>query len=135
MASTTLRREVSPASIASTCAWISFNGSTQSHRGGIHCTGRAVTGSATKAPESTAVSTQRPSPSADRHARYLKIIFGVQLLAGFVNVLLLAPVWMQIVHLLLANLVLLVLILFSADILSHPHPAAESRALAPQVGD
>ncbi|MCA9971032.1 MAG: COX15/CtaA family protein [Anaerolineales bacterium] len=84
---------------------------------------------------STAVSTQRPSPSADRHARYLKIIFGVQLLAGFVNVLLLAPVWMQIVHLLLANLVLLVLILFSADILSHPHPAAESRALAPQVGD
>jgi heme A synthase len=43
---------------------------------------------------------------------------GAQLVAGAVNLLLLAPVWMQIVHLLLADLVWISLVLFAATLLS-----------------
>jgi heme A synthase len=49
-----------------------------------------------------------------RFARLLSVIIAVQLGAGFINVLLLAPVWMQIIHLLLADLVWILLILLSA---------------------
>ena len=58
-------------------------------------------------------------PSQDRtvrrFARTLTILVVIQLAAGFINVLLLAPIWMQVVHLLLADLVWIVLILFSAS--------------------
>lgn len=40
-------------------------------------------------------------------------LFGVQLLAGLVNLVLLAPIWMQLIHLLLADLVWLSLAAFS----------------------
>jgi protoheme IX farnesyltransferase len=40
-------------------------------------------------------------------------LFGVQLLAGLVNLVLLAPIWMQLTHLLLADLVWLSLAAFS----------------------
>jgi heme A synthase len=39
----------------------------------------------------------------------------VQLVAGVVNVLLLAPVWMQIIHLLLADLLWIVFVLFAVE--------------------
>jgi heme A synthase len=42
----------------------------------------------------------------------------IQLLAGFINVLLLAPVWMQLVHLLLSDLVWIFLVLFAAESMS-----------------
>jgi len=42
----------------------------------------------------------------------------LQLLAGLVNVLLLAPVWLQIVHLLLADLLWIALVLLAATALS-----------------
>jgi heme A synthase len=51
-------------------------------------------------------------------SRGLTLLVLVQLAAGLLNVLLLAPVWMQIVHLLLADLVWIVLVLFSSDILA-----------------
>ena len=41
-------------------------------------------------------------------------LFGIQLIAGLVNILLLAPVWMQIIHLLLADLVWITLVLLTA---------------------
>lgn len=41
----------------------------------------------------------------------------VQLLVGFVNVLLLAPVWMQIVHLLVADLLWIAFVLHAASVL------------------
>ncbi len=53
----------------------------------------------------------------------LMIIFGVQLVAGVVNLILLVPVWMQIIHLFLATLVWISLTLLSASVL------AESSAL------
>jgi heme A synthase len=42
-------------------------------------------------------------------------LFVIQLLAGIINVLLLAPVWMQLVHLLLSDLVWICLVLFAAE--------------------
>jgi heme A synthase len=49
-----------------------------------------------------------------RIAAYLAIGFVLQLLAGLVNLVLLAPVWMQIIHLLLADLVWIGLVLLGA---------------------
>ena len=47
----------------------------------------------------------------------------IQLVAGFVNVLLLAPVWMQLVHLLLADLVWIAFVLLGAHSLGAVSPA------------
>ncbi|MBN1668398.1 MAG: COX15/CtaA family protein [Anaerolineales bacterium] len=55
-----------------------------------------------------------------RFAIALGVLFGIQLVAGMVNLLLLAPVWMQIVHLLLADLVWLALVLLTASVLKDP---------------
>jgi len=46
-----------------------------------------------------------------------------QLLAGLVNVLLLAPVWMQMLHLLISDLVWISLVLFTAESLGQEEPA------------
>lgn len=67
----------------------------------------------------------RPSRDTLRFSRAMKVIFLVQLGAGTLNLLLLAPVWMQLVHLLLADLVWIVMVLLSA--------AALARNLAPQA--
>lgn len=42
------------------------------------------------------------------------ILVGVQLLAGMINLILLAPIWLQIIHLLLADLVWINLVLLTA---------------------
>ena len=54
----------------------------------------------------------------------------VQLAAGLLNVALLAPVWMQLVHLLLADLLWIALVLLAARSLTMPRlePAAEQTA-------
>jgi heme A synthase len=57
--------------------------------------------------------------------RALQGLLVVQLVAGLVNVLLLAPVWMQLVHLLLADMVWIALILLAATTLALPLPASE----------
>jgi len=49
-----------------------------------------------------------------RIGRALGLAVGAQLLAGLANVLLLAPIWMQMVHLLLADLVWIAFVLLSA---------------------
>lgn len=58
--------------------------------------------------------------SARRIARVLVVLLGVQLLAGSINVLLLAPVWLQLVHLLLADLIWIAYIVIAAESLSLP---------------
>lgn len=50
--------------------------------------------------------------------RALTLLVVVQLLAGLVNVYLLAPVWMQLVHLLLSNLIWITLVIFGVVTLS-----------------
>jgi len=65
----------------------------------------------------TRVMMDRPGPAA-RPARRVLILVLVQLLAGVMNVALLAPVWMQIVHLLLADLLWIAAVLLGATALA-----------------
>ena len=60
----------------------------------------------------------RAEPSLRRSAWSLAGLVLLQLAAGLANVLLLAPVWMQLVHLLLADLVWIALVLTSVRALS-----------------
>ena len=55
--------------------------------------------------------------------------FVVQLMAGLVNVLLLAPVWMQMLHLLLSDLVWISLVIFAAEAFGQE---VQSRNLGPE---
>lgn len=53
-----------------------------------------------------------------------------QILAGVINILLLAPTWMQLVHLLLADLIWIVMVLYSACVLGVESPQPESKPVA-----
>lgn len=57
----------------------------------------------------------RREPHVESTATALTALVVVQLCAGGVNVILLAPVWMQLVHLLLADLVWIVLVVLGAS--------------------
>lgn len=57
----------------------------------------------------------RPSPGVRRAARDICILFGVQMVVGLVNLVLLAPVAMQLVHLLFADLVWVALTLLVVE--------------------
>ena len=61
-------------------------------------------------------------PDSKRFARVLVFLFIAQLVVGVVNVLLLAPVWMQLLHLLIADLGWIVLVLLSASALADREP-------------
>ena len=63
---------------------------------------------------------RRPSPPMRRFARALIVIFVAQLLVGVLNVALLAPVFMQLIHLLMADAVWLTLVLSAATALAAP---------------
>lgn len=52
---------------------------------------------------------------APKFALAVRILIIVQLIAGVTNILLLAPIWLQIVHLLLADLLWLAVILYGAS--------------------
>lgn len=70
----------------------------------------------------------RPSPDVLRFSKLVAIAFGVELAAGLVNLWLLAPVWMQLVHLALADAMWLALVLLSLSALSEAVVPAEDRA-------
>jgi len=70
---------------------------------------------------------------ADRRPLHLPVphlliaVLGAQLALGFLNVLLLAPVWLQLVHLLVADAIWIAYVLLAADLLAAPpveHQAA-----------
>jgi heme A synthase len=71
-----------------------------------------------------------PLAAADRRGHLAKravvALAVVQVVLGFVNVWLLAPVWMQIVHLLVADLLWIALVLMAASALARPSAAATS---------
>ena len=54
----------------------------------------------------------------NKFATWVVVVFGIQLAAGALNLVLLVPVWMQIIHLFLATLVWIVLTLLSAVVLA-----------------
>lgn len=53
-----------------------------------------------------------------RLAQFVLIVFIIQLILGSLNVFLLAPVWMQLIHLLVSDLIWIGLILLSASVFS-----------------
>ncbi|HEX8832527.1 MAG TPA: COX15/CtaA family protein [Longimicrobium sp.] len=74
----------------------------------------------------------RPSATTARLSRLLVALFAAQVVAGAINVILLAPVWMQIVHLLLADAVWIALICTTAAALAVPDDAAPEPPPAPR---
>jgi heme A synthase len=59
-------------------------------------------------------------PLGWRAAHFIIALLGTQLALGFLNVLLLAPVWLQLVHLLVADAIWLAYVLLAADVLASP---------------
>jgi heme A synthase len=53
----------------------------------------------------------------NRYFKFMAILFGFQMLIGVVNVLLLAPIWMQIFHLFLADLIWIIFVLWVNQII------------------
>ena len=72
----------------------------------------------------------RPSVATQRLSWALVALFGAQLLIGLVNVALLAPIFMQIIHLFMADLVWVALVLASAAALGAPATTREPAAAA-----
>jgi heme A synthase len=68
---------------------------------------------------------RRPGPATRRLALALAAIFTTQILIGVANVALLAPIYMQLIHLLMADLVWLTLVLAAATALAVPAEAAQ----------
>lgn len=63
-------------------------------------------------------SRSRTSPKIAKYSRALVALFGIQLLVGAVNVLLRAPVWIQILHLAVSDLLWIAFVLLAAESLS-----------------
>jgi heme A synthase len=59
-------------------------------------------------------------PLVQRWARIAQLLVASQIAAGFVNLVLLAPLWMQVVHLFLADSVWVALLLVAANALAAP---------------
>ena len=74
------------------------------------------------------VMVRRPNPDTQRWGRSLIALFVIQLLLGAINVALKAPVFMQVVHLLAADLLWIALVLLTASALT-----ADSLATAVNV--
>ena len=70
----------------------------------------------------------RPSPTTRRLSVALMALYGAQLFAGVVNLALLVPVGMQLVHLLMADAVWIALVLTSAAALADPAHAPSAAA-------
>jgi heme A synthase len=68
--------------------------------------------------------------TASRLARLVAALAAIQLVAGAVNLILLAPVWMQLVHLLIADLLWIAFVLLGAAALAVPSNATV-RSAAP----
>lgn len=73
-----------------------------------------------------AVAARRPSPEVARLSAATGALVLLQIGAGLLNLFLLAPVWMQLVHLLLADLLWMVLVTFAAAAMGEPASAADA---------
>ena len=72
-----------------------------------------------------ALAARRPGGETKRLARIVIGLVAIQLAAGFLNVVLLAPIWMQIVHLALAAAVWVALVLLGAAALAADAPQTQ----------
>jgi heme A synthase len=79
---------------------------------------------------------RQAEPAARSLGRLLVVLVFLQLVAGLVNVILLAPVWLQLVHLFLADSIWITLVLLTATCLARtpqPIPLRPSPALKPSI--
>jgi len=67
------------------------------------------------------------TPTSRRLALLLTLLFGIEVVVGIINVLLLAPVAIQLVHLFLATLLWISLVLLTVETLAHATSAARYR--------
>ena len=72
-----------------------------------------------------ALAARRPGGETKRLARIVIGLIAIQLAAGFLNVVLLAPIWMQIVHLALAAAMWVALVLLGAAALAADAPQTQ----------
>ncbi len=72
------------------------------------------------------INTRRPNPLARRIGRVFTALYFVQLASGALNVILLAPIWMQLWHLLLSDGLWITLVLFAATAFGQKVPLPES---------
>lgn len=76
----------------------------------------------------------RPHPLVARFVMALLMLYVLQLTVGAVNVVLKAPVWMQLVHLLLSDIIWVVLVLLSAvSLAAEEAPVRESAVTSPHA--
>ncbi len=75
---------------------------------------------------------QRPTAATRRFAKIVTVIYLLQLAVGTLNVALLTPIWIQQIHLLLADLILIAWVLFVATAFAQtePHPAPDESSTA-----
>lgn len=78
--------------------------------------------------------TMRPALQTARFARWVVGLYVAQLLLGGLNVALKAPVWLQLTHLLLADLILILLVLLAAVALAVQNAPAHAESTAEMVG-
>ncbi len=63
-----------------------------------------------------------PQPIIMKLSLCLNSLVAIQLTAGAANLLLLAPIWMQLVHLMLSNFMWIILVLLAVTVLPQPSP-------------
>ncbi len=61
-----------------------------------------------------------PTPEVRALGTTVVALYGIQLVAGATNIILLAPIWLQLLHLLLADLVWIAVVLLGAAVLARP---------------
>lgn len=81
------------------------------------------------------IAAARPGIGALFFSNAIRVLVVVQLAAGILNILLNVPVWMQLVHLLLADLMWIAVVLLGAAALARPVEVARPVALSPLPGD
>lgn len=82
---------------------------------------------------SSLVRTLRPAPSVRVLSRVAALLAIAQVAAGLLDVATLAPVWLQLVHLVMADAVWIALVLLAAAALAHQPDVARPRATAEAV--
>ena len=73
---------------------------------------------------------KQADPKIEKLVNLLFAVIVAQLIGGFVNVWLLAPVWMQVVHLLLADVMWIILVVLSAEVFVAPQFAVARKQLS-----
>jgi heme A synthase len=69
----------------------------------------------------------QPQPVVMKLSVTLSALVAIQLSAGATNLLLLAPIWMQLIHLLLSDLMWIVLVLLAVTVIVIPQDSADRK--------